>query len=119
MKQISQSIEDFKQQYDLIIYFVNKQPKSNQTNLRLEYKSFGGFDSPWFVKEIPTMMISVGNPYHQYDLDNVETVINAYTSTEEVIESLVEKLVGKSEFKGKSPVKLEFDPFVGDISKWI
>ncbi|MBU3130991.1 glycoside hydrolase family 3 protein [Clostridium gasigenes] len=119
MKQIMQTMEDFKKQYDLIIYFINKQPKSNQTNLRVEYKSIGGFDSPWFVKEIPTMMISVGNPYHQYDLENVETVINAYTSTEEVIESLVEKLVGKSKFKGKSPVKLEFNPFVGDISKWI
>ena len=118
MKQIMQTIEDFKKQYDLIIYFVNKQPKSNQTNLRLEYKSFGGFDSPWFVKEIPTMMISVGNPYHQYDLENVETVINAYASTEEVLESLAEKIVGKSEFKGKSPVKLNFEPFVGDISRW-
>lgn len=118
MKQISQTIEDFRKQYDLIIYFINKQTKSNQTNIRVEYKSMGGFDSPWFVKEIPTMMISVGNPYHQYDLENVETVINAYSGTDEVIESLVEKIVGKSEFKGVSPVKLEFKPFVGDISRW-
>lgn len=115
---ISQTIEDFRKQYDLIIYFINKQTKSNQTNIRVEYKSMGGFDSPWFVKEIPTMMISVGNPYHQYDLENVETVINAYSGTDEVIESLVEKIVGKSEFKGVSPVKLEFKPFVGDISRW-
>lgn len=118
MKQISQSIEDFRKQYDLLIYFLNKPTKSNQTNVRIEYKSFGGFDSPWFVHEVPTMMISVANPYHQYDLENVETVINTYSSTEEVLDSLVDKLVGKSKFKGKSPVKLEFKPFVGDISAW-
>lgn len=118
MKQISQSIEEFRKKYDLFIYFINKPTKSNQTNLRVEYKSFGGFDSPWFVKEVPTMMISVANPYHQYDLENVETVVNTYASTEEVLDLLVDKLIGKSQFKGKSPVKLEFEPFVGDISKW-
>ncbi|MEG2291104.1 MAG: glycoside hydrolase family 3 N-terminal domain-containing protein [Clostridium sp.] len=118
MKQISQSIEEFRNKYDLFIYFINKPTKSNQTNLRVEYKSFGGFDSPWFVKEVPTMMISVANPYHQYDLENVETVVNTYASTEEVLDLLVDKLIGKSQFKGKSPVKLEFEPFVGDISKW-
>lgn len=118
MKQISQSIEEFRKKYDLFIYFINKPTKSNQTNLRVEYKSFGGFDSPWFVKEVPTMMISVANPYHQYDLENVETVVNTYASTEEVLDLLVDKLIGKSQFKGKSPVKLEFEAFVGDISKW-
>lgn len=118
IKQISQSIEEFRGKYDLLIYFLNKSTKSNQTNLRIEYKSFGGFDSPWFVHEVPTMMISVANPYHQYDLDNVETVINTYSSTEEVLDSLVDKLVGRSKFKGQSPVKLEFKPFVGDISAW-
>lgn len=64
------------------------------------------------------MMISVANPYHQYDLENVETVVNTYASTEEVLDSLVDKLLGKSEFKGQSSVKLEFEPFIGDISKW-
>lgn len=118
MKYITQSIEDFKNSYDLIMYFVSKQTMSNQTNLRLEYRSLGGFDAPWFVNEIPTMMISVGNPYHQYDLENVNTVVNCYTGTDFVIDALVEKLIGESEFKGVSPVKLEFEPFTGDISKW-
>ena len=86
--------------------------------MRIEYKSFAGFDSPWFVKEVPTMMISVANPYHQYDLENVETVVNAYSSSEDVLDALVSKLVGKSEFKGVSPVNLKFKPFVGDISSW-
>lgn len=118
MKEVTESIDDFKKRYDLIMYFVNKPTKSNQTNLRLEFKSFAGFDSPWFVHEVPTMFVSVSNPYHQYDLENIETVINTYSSTEEVLNSLVEKLVGKSKFKGQSPVKLEFQPFTGDISRW-
>lgn len=118
MKAATESIEDFKKRYDLIIYFVKKQTKSNQTNLRLEFKSLAGFDAPWFVHEVPTMLVSVGNPYHQYDLENVKTVVNAYSSSIDVLDALVEKLVGKSEFVGKSPVKLEFEPFTGDISRW-
>lgn len=118
MKTVKQTIADFKKEFDVIIYFVKKDTKSNQTNLRLEFKSFGGLDSPWFIHEIPTMLVSVGNPYHQYDLDNVKTVINGYSPTDDVISAVIEKMLGRSEFKGVSPVKLNFEPFVGSIEKW-
>lgn len=121
MSSVKQSIADFKAEFDLIIYFIKKDTMSNQTNVRVEYKSIAGFDSPWFVNEIPTMMISVGNPYHQYDLENVKTVINAYTPTDQILEQLVEKMVGKSDFKGVSPVKLEFNELntYMNIDSWL
>lgn len=118
LSSVSQTIEEFTSQYDVIIYLIKKDTRSNQTNIRLEFKSFGGFDSPWFVNEIPTMMVSLGNPYHQYDLENVPTVINSYSATDEVIKLTVEKMLGRSEFKGQSPVKLDFSPFTGSIDKW-
>ena len=39
----------------------------------------------------------------------IKTYINAYSNHDYVIESVVEKILGKSEFKGVSPV----DPFCG------
>lgn len=118
MKELAVPVREFKKKYDLIIYVLLKQTKSNQTNLRIQFNSYLGFDAPWFVHEVPTMMISLGNPYHGYDLANVKTVVNCYSKSEDILNALVEKLNGRSEFKGVSPVKLEFDPFTGDISKW-
>lgn len=66
---------------------------------------------PWFVHEVPTMFISVGNPYHLMDVPMIKTFINGYCNSEYVIKAIVEKVIGKSEFKGVSPI----DPFCG---KW-
>jgi beta-N-acetylhexosaminidase len=43
-------------------------------------------------------------PYHLADVPQVKTYINAYDSRRANLEVLVEKLMGKSEFKGVSPV---------------
>ena len=48
-------------------------------------------------------------PFHLADVPQVKTYINAYDSRRETLEVLVEKLMGKSEFKGVSPV----DAFCG------
>jgi len=36
-----------------------------------------GYDAPWFVHELPTMFISIANPYHMQDVPMIETFINA------------------------------------------
>ena len=66
-----------------------------------------GYDAPWFVNEIPTIFISVANPYHLQDVPMIKTFINAYTANEYNMEMLLQKLTGKSDFKGTSPV----DPY--------
>ena len=68
-------------------------------------------DAPWFVNEIPTMFISLANPYHLLDVPMIKTYINCYSPTNEVLDSLVNKLIGKDEFVGINPI----DPFCG---KW-
>lgn len=50
-----------------------------------------------------------GNPYHLMDVPMVKTYINAYDNHEAVIEAFVAKLIGKSDFKGESPI----DPYCG------
>lgn len=111
--EIVQSVEDFKKDKDLIIYVANYETASNNTVIRLSFKGLLGIgnDYPWFAKEVPTMFISLANPYHLLDVPFMKTFINAYTFSDDVIDKLMEKIMGRSEFKGISPV----DPF---CSRW-
>lgn len=110
-QELFMSVNDFKERYDLIIYVANLETASNQTTVRINWQQPLNANAPWFVHDIPTLFISVANPYHLQDVPMVKTYINAYSSNEFVVEAIVNKILGKSKFKGKSPV----DPFCG---KW-
>ena len=105
------SVEEMKRSYDLYVYVCNMQNASNNTTLRLNWNvTFGlGDDAPWFAREIPVLMISTACPYHLFDAPMVETYINAYAGTPVIAQAVMEKLMGRSEFKGVSPV----DPLCG------
>jgi Beta-glucosidase-related glycosidases len=102
---------DFLGKYDLIIYLANMGTKSNQTTVRIEWAQPMGANVPIRMSSIPTIFVSVENPYHLLDLPRVRTFINAYCSTDEALTAVVDKLMGRSKFKGTSPI----DPFCG---KW-
>lgn len=97
--------------YDLILYVANLATKSNQTTVRIEWQQPMGANCPQYINVVPTVFISVENPYHLLDVPRVKTFINTYCSADTVLEALLNKLVGRSEFKGVNPV----DPFCG---KW-
>lgn len=103
------NVSMFKEKYDLVIYIGNVENASNKTTSRLNWYTFWGQGNnvPWFVEEVPTMFISVANPYHLLDVPMIKTYINCYSNNQYVLEAVAEKIVGASEFKGKSPV----DPF--------
>ena len=105
------NVKTFKEKYDLVIYIGNVENASNQTTNRLNWYTFWGQGNnvPWFANEIPVLFISVANPYHLLDVPMIKTYINCYSNNEYVIEAVVEKITGNSEFKGKNPV----DPFCG------
>lgn len=105
------NVKSFKEKYDLVIYIGNVENASNQTTNRLNWYTFWGQGNnvPWFANEIPVLFISVANPYHLLDVPMIKTYINCYSNNEFVIESVVNKITGNSEFKGKNPV----DPFCG------
>lgn len=107
------SVGSFKFRYDLVMYVGNIETASNKTVSRLNWHTmFGlGNNMPWMVHELPVMFISVGNPYHLLDVPMIKTFINGYCNSEYVINAVVEKIMGRSEFKGKSPI----DPFCGKI----
>ncbi|MFH1523896.1 MAG: glycoside hydrolase family 3 N-terminal domain-containing protein [Chloroflexota bacterium] len=105
----SSPITQLKENYDLVLYFASLKTASNQTIVRINWAQPMGLDTPKYVKDIPTVFVSVDNPYHLQDVPMVKTFVNGYSSNEFVVEAVVEKLLGKSPFKGINPV----DPFCG------
>jgi beta-N-acetylhexosaminidase len=100
---------DFIEKYDAILYVANMSTKSNQTQVRIEWAQPMGANGPSYIASIPTIFVSVENPYHLIDVPRIKTFINTYNSGDNVLDAVVEKLVGRSEFKGTSPV----DAFCG------
>ena len=98
-------------EYDAIVYLANMSTKSNQTTVRIEWAQPMGANCPHYIQDVPTVFISVENPYHLLDVPRIKTFINGYSSTDETLNAIVEKLCGRSEFKGTNPI----DPFCG---KW-
>lgn len=110
-------VETFKKSYDLVIYIGNVENASNKVTNRLSWYTFwgNGNNVPWFVAERPVVFISLANPYHLVDVPMIKTYINGYSNSEYVIESVMDKLMGRSSFTGKSPV----NPFCGkEYLKW-
>ena len=97
--------------YDLILYAANLSTKSNQTVVRIEWKQPMGADCGHYLNDVPTVFVSLENPYHLLDFPRVKTYINCYSGNDHCVHALIEKLMGRSTFKGQSPV----DPFCG---KW-
>lgn len=102
---------DIVNQYDLILYVANLSTKSNQTTVRIEWKQPMGADCPHYINDVPTVFVSLENPYHLLDFPRAKTYINCYSNNDHCLRQVVEKLMGRSGFKGRSPV----DPFCG---KW-
>jgi beta-N-acetylhexosaminidase len=105
------SVAKLKERYDLVMYVANIETASNHTVARINWHTmFGlGTNMPWMVYEMPVMFISVGNPYHLLDAPMVKTFINGYCNSEYVMSAVIDKIMGRSPFKGVSPI----DPFCG------
>ncbi|MDC7279697.1 glycoside hydrolase family 3 protein [Butyrivibrio fibrisolvens] len=111
MNEMYRSVADMKADYDLYLYVCNMENASNNTTLRLNWNVlFGlGDDAPWHASEIPMLMVSTAYPYHLFDAPMMKTYINTYSGNEEFVTACIDKLMGRSSFKGISPV----DPLCG------
>lgn len=111
MNELYRSVRDFVPTKDLYIYIINIENASNNTTARIDWNVvFGlGDDAPWFSEEIPVLFISTANPYHLFDAPMAKTFINSYHCNPTQNAAVMDKIMGRSEFKGVSPV----DPFCG------
>ena len=111
MSELYRSVESFRETKDLYVYIINIENASNNTTARIDWNVvFGlGDDAPWFSEEIPVLFISTANPYHLYDAPMAKTYINSYNYNPIQNAAVMDKIMGRSEFLGVSPV----DPFCG------
>ncbi len=111
MHEMYRAVGEARQSYDLYVYICNMENASNNTTLRLNWNvTFGlGDDAPWLVQEVPMLMISTACPYHLFDAPMMQTYINAYSCKPGFCEAVMDKVMGRSDFMGHSPV----DPFCG------
>ncbi len=96
--------EDMKQKFDLSIVAANVATGSNYTSRRLDWIPLMAANEPWYIKDIPTLFMSFCSPYHMIDVPFISTFINCYSSSRFCVEAAVDKLTGKSSFKGTNPV---------------
>ena len=108
------SFEDYRSKYDAVAYVANITTASNQTSVRISWKKPICADGPFFAADVPTIFISIANPYHYVDVPSVGTIINAYSASDDIIDALMEKLAGRSEFQGISPVSPYGDRWVAE-----
>lgn len=90
--------------YDLVIS-VAKVDGLMQPIERVYWPSTKGTnDIPWYVHEIPTIFVSFACPNHLPDVPQVKTFVNAYDDKDFTQVAVLDKLEGKSEFTGVSPI---------------
>lgn len=102
-------VAELQKQYDLILYVANVITGGNDTVNRIRWLPKACGQSPQYVHDIPTMLVSLWDPYHFVDVPMIRTIVNCYDASEVILDALIDKLLGKSEFCGTSPV----DPFCG------
>lgn len=113
LEEVMCNTEQFVKQYDMAVLVLNMQTASNATVVRVNWNVlFGmGNDLPWYAGEMPLLAVSTCNPYHLLDVPMAHAYINAYTPNEATLDALFDKIMGRSAFKGRSPI----DPFCGKI----
>lgn len=71
-----------------------------ENNYRIRWKLAMSNECPWYVWEVPTFMVSLNFTTHLHDATMVKCLVNAYHNNPEAIRQTVDKLMGRSEFKG-------------------
>lgn len=97
------------ERFDVCIYFANVRFIGNSNTLRVTWSPWQGFDAPRHVASLPTVLVSIADPYLLQDMPMVRTAINGYTPTPATVDAALEVLFGATEAVGVSPI----DPFAG------
>lgn len=95
------SVEEFKAKYDAVFLFINMSGYAQANNVRLEWSVKHSTEIPWYVQEVPTVVISLNYTNHLIDVPMAKTFINAYAPTEPVIDHLLKKIAGEEPFEGQ------------------
>ena len=91
-------MEDFMANTDAVLVFLDQVGFAQYNTMRVKWSM--PIQQPWYVSQVPTCFISLYLPNYLIDLTMSRTYINCYQDNPEVIDQLIAKLCGESEFKG-------------------
>ena len=98
-------IKEFRENQDLIITLVDIAGGFQPVARPAFGMTKGGGEIPWYVFELPVLVISTQYPYVLADIPQARTYINAYDSKPATLDVLVEKLMsGEKAFVGTDPI---------------
>ena len=98
-------IKDFRENQDLIITLVDIAGGFQPVARPAFGMTKGGGEIPWYVFELPVVVVGTQYPYVLADIPQARTYINTYDSKPATLDALVEKLMtGEDAFKGKDPI---------------
>lgn len=99
------SIADFVKDMDMVITLCDVSNGRPSFGL-----SKGGGEIPWYVFELPVVVVGCGQPTMLADIPQARTYINTYDAKDSTLDALVEKLVaGEEAFTAIDPI----DSFCG------
>jgi beta-N-acetylhexosaminidase len=110
---VTQTGEDHDPQtFDVVLYVLAEESQPLRGRIFFDWTKFSDdFQSamrrPWH--DVPTIVVSLGHPYYLYDVPRMPCLINAYASVSEMQKAVVDGIVGRTPFLGRTPV----DAFCG------
>lgn len=99
------AIKDFVEKQDLIITLVDIAGGFQPVARPAFGMTKGGGEIPWYVHELPVIVIGTKQPFVLADIPQARTYINTYDALDSTMDALVEKLMtGADAFTGCDPV---------------
>ena len=90
----------YREQVDAAIIVADIVGYGAENNYRIRWKTAMSNECPWYVWEVPTFMVSLNFTTHLHDATMVKCLVNAYHNNPESIRAAIDKLMGRSEFRG-------------------
>ncbi|MFQ3844296.1 glycoside hydrolase family 3 N-terminal domain-containing protein [Staphylococcus pseudoxylosus] len=90
----------YREDVDAALVFANIIGYAAENNYRIKWGTAMSNEIPWYVHEVPTVLVSLNFTTHLHDATMVKAYINAYHSNPETIKQTVDKIMGLSTFKG-------------------
>ena len=92
-------MEEFKKRYDAVLLVLSVAGFAQYNSMRVKWDL--PVKQPWYMSEVPTIVLSVTFPNMLIDVPMARCYINSYMNHPEAIRAAIEKMTGKSEFKGR------------------
>ena len=92
-------MEDFKKKYDCVLLILNVQGFAQFNTMRVKWDE--PTKQPWYMSELPTFVVSLSYTNNLIDVPMARCYINSYMDHHESFAATLEKMMGKSEFKGR------------------